>query len=120
MDTLTVRLNTQLRDEVERMLDSPRLSISSAIRVFLAHVVAQKALPFPVQAAPVQAPANDQDSLSVPSHVHVEGMRGKIGNAVHAMRFQFDPCDKGAVMATVRNIGQYAKAGQPAHLLARS
>ena len=50
----------------------------------------------------------------------MEVMRAEIGKAVHAMRFQFDPCDKGAVMATVRNIGQYAKAAQPAHLLARS
>ena len=51
--TLTVRLDTQLKDDAERTLDSLGLSMSSAIRVFLTHVVAQKALPFTVQAAPV-------------------------------------------------------------------
>ena len=56
--TLTVRLDTQLKDDAERTLDSLSLSMSSAIRVFLTHVVAQKALPFPVQATPVQTAAD--------------------------------------------------------------
>ena len=138
--TLTVRLDTQLKDEAERTLDSLGLSMSSAIRVFLTHVVAQKALPFPVQAAPVQAAADGQEPLNVPLHVHIEVMLEEIagisarvqqmeqaeqspekrkelreiGKAVRAMRFQFDPYNEGEVMAMVRKISQYAKAMQPA------
>jgi addiction module RelB/DinJ family antitoxin len=138
--TLTVRLDTQLKDEAERTLDSLGLSMSSAIRVFLTHVVAQKALPFPVQAAPPQAAADGQEPLNVPLHVHTEVMLEEIavisarlqqmaqaeqspekrkelsaiGKAVRAMRFQFDPYDEVEVMATVRKISQYAQALQPA------
>ena len=144
--TLTVRLDTQLKDEAERTLDSLGLSMSSAIRVFLTHVVAQQALPFPVQAAPVQAAAGAQEPLNVPLHVHIEVMLEEIavisarlqqmeqaeqspekrkelrdiGKAVRAMRFQFDPYNETEVMATVRKISQYAKAMQPAQLQARS
>ena len=148
--TLTVRLDTQLKDEAERTLDSLGLSMSSAIRVFLTHVVAQKALPFAVQAAPApvqaQAAADGQAPLNVPLHVHVEVMLEEIavisarlqqmeqveqspekrkelraiGKAVRAMRFQFDPYNEGEVMAMVRKISQYAKAMQPAQLPARS
>jgi addiction module RelB/DinJ family antitoxin len=144
--TLTVRLDTQLKDEAERTLDSLGLSMSSAIRVFLTHVVAQQALPFPVQAAPVQAAADGQEPVNVPLHVHIEVMLEeiavisarlqqmeqaeqspekrkelrKIGKAVRAMRFQFDPYNEGEVMAMVRKISQYAKALQPAQLQARS
>ncbi len=143
--TLTVRLDTQLKDEAERTLDSLGLSMSSAIRVFLTHVVAQKALPFPVQAAQVQA-ADGQEPLNVPLHVHIEVMLEEIavisarlqqmeqaeqspekrkelreiGKAVRAMRFQFDPYNEGEVMSMVRKISQYAKAMQPAELHARS
>ena len=144
--TLTVRLDTQLKEDAERTLDSLGLSMSSAIRVFLTHVVAQKALPFPVQAAPVQAVAVGQGPPNVPLHVHIEVMLGEIagisarlaqmeqaepspekrkelrqiGKAVRAMRFQFDPYNEGEVMAMVRKISQYAKAMQPAQLQARS
>ena len=146
--TLTVRLDTQLKDEAERTLHSLGLSMSSAIRVFLTHVVAQKALPFAVQAAPApaQAAADGQAPLNVPLHVHVEVMLEEIavisarlqqmeqadpspekrkelraiGKAVRAMRFQFDPYNEGEVMAMVRKISQYAKAMQPAQLPARS
>jgi len=55
--TLTVRLDPQLKDEGERKLDSLGLSMSSAIRVFLTHVVAQQVLPFPVQGTPSWATA---------------------------------------------------------------
>jgi addiction module RelB/DinJ family antitoxin len=139
--TLTVRLDTQLKDEAERTLDSLGLSMSSAIRVFLTHVVAQKALPFPVQAA-----ADGQHPVNVPLHVHIEVMLEEIavisarlqqmeqaeqspekrkelreiGKAVRAMRFQFDPYNEGEVMAMVRKISQYAKAMQPAQLQSRS
>ena len=144
--TLTVRLDTQLKDEAERTLDSLGLSMSSAIRVFLTHVVAQKALPFAVQAVPAQAAADGQAPLNVPLHVHVEVMLEEIavisarlkqmeqaepspekrkelraiGKAVRAMRFQFDPYNEGEVMAMVRKISQYAKAMQLAQLPARS
>ena len=143
--TLTVRLDTQLKDEAERTLDSLGLSMSSAIRVFLTHVVAHKALPFSVQAAPVQAAAGVLEPLDVPLHVHVEVMLEEIagisarlqqmeqveqspekrkelkaiGKAVRAMRFQFDPYNEGEVMAMVRKISQYAKAMQPGQLQAR-
>jgi len=139
--TLTVRLDTQLKDEAERTLDSLGLSMSSAIRVFLTHVVAQQALPFPVQAAPVQAAAEVHEPLDVPLHVHVEVMLEEIavisarlqqmeqaeqapekrkelreiGKAVRAMRFQFDPYNEVEAMAMVRKISQYAKAMQSAH-----
>ena len=139
--TVTVRLDTQLKDDAERTLDSLGLSMSSAIRVFLTHVVAQKALPFPVQAAPMQAAAAVQEPLDVPLHVHIEMMLEEIavisarlqqmeqaeqapdkrkelreiGKAVRAMRFQFDPYNEAEVMAMVRKISQYAKAVQPAH-----
>ena len=132
--TLTVRLDTQLKDDAERTLDSLGLSMSSAIRVFLTHVVAQKALPFPVQAAPVQAAAEVQEQLDVPLHVHIEVMLEEIvvisarlqqmeqaeqapekrkelreiGKAVRAMRFQFDPYNEVEVRAMVRKISQYA------------
>jgi len=138
--TLTVRLDTQLKDEAERTLDSLGLSMSSAIRVFLTHVVAQKALPFPVQAAPVQAVADGQEPLDVPLHVHIEVMLDEIavisgrlqqmeqaeqapekrkelreiGKAVRAMRFQFDPYNQVEAMTMVRKISQYAKAMQSA------
>jgi addiction module RelB/DinJ family antitoxin len=128
------------QDEAERALDSLGLSMSSAIRVFLTHVVAHKALPFTVQAAPVQAAADVQEPLDVPLHVHVEVMLeeiagisgrlaqmeqaeqsavkraelGEIGKAVRAMRFQFDPYNEVEVMAMVRKISRYAKALQPA------
>jgi len=69
--TLTVRLNTQLKEEAERTLDSLGLSMSSAIRVFLTHIVAQQALPFPVQAAPVASPQRE-DAIEYPLHVEVE------------------------------------------------
>ena len=144
--TLTVRLDTQLKDEAERTLDSLGRSMSSAIRVLLTHVVAQKALPFPVQAAPVQAAADGHEPLNVPLHVHIEVMLEEIavisarlqqmeqaeqspekrkelretGKAVRAMRFQFDPYNVGEVMTMVRKIGQYAKAMQPAKAQARS
>lgn len=144
--TLTVRLDSQLKDDAERTLDSLGLSMSSAIRVFLTHVVAQKALPFPVQAAPVQAEVDGQAPLNVPLHVHIEvmleeiaGISAKlaqmeqaeqspekrkelraIGKAVRAMRFQFDPYNEGEVMAMVRKISQYAKAMQPGQPQARS
>jgi addiction module RelB/DinJ family antitoxin len=137
--TLTVRLDTQLKDEAERTLDSLGLSMSSAIRVFLTHVVAQKSLPFAVQAAPVRAAADAQEPLDVPLHVHIEVMLEEIAvitarlqqmeqaetsadkrkelraisKAVRAMRFQFDPYNEGEVMAMVRKISQYAKAMQP-------
>jgi len=53
MDTTsTVRLDTQLKEKGERTLDSLGLSMSSVIRVFLTHVVAQQALPFLVQGTP--------------------------------------------------------------------
>jgi DNA-damage-inducible protein J len=138
--TLTVRLDTQLKVEAERTLDSLGLSMSSAIRVFLTHVVAQKALPFAVQAAPVRVAADTQEPLDVPLHVHIELMLEEIAvitarlqqmeqaetsadkrkelraisKAVRAMRFQFDPYNEGEVMAMVRKISQYAKAMQPA------
>jgi DNA-damage-inducible protein J len=140
--TLTVRFDARLKGEAERTLDSLGLSMSSAIRVFLTHVVAQKALPFPVQAAPAQvaAAAEVQRPLDVPLHVHVEVMLeeiavisgrlaqmeqaeqsaekraelGEIGKAVRAMRFQFDPYNEVEVMAMVRKISRYAKALQPA------
>ena len=83
--TLTVRLDTQLKDEAERTLDSLGLSMSSAIRVFLTHVVAQKALPFSVQATPVQA-APDGQALNVPFHIHIEVMLEEI--AVISARLQ--------------------------------
>ena len=54
------------------------LSMSSAIRVFLTQVVAQKALPFRVQAAPVQAVADGQEPLNVLLHVHIEVMLQEI------------------------------------------
>ena len=143
--TLTVRLDTQLKDEAERTLDSLGLSMSSAIRVFLTHVVAQKALPFPVQAAPVQAASDGREHVNVPLHVHIEVMLEEIalisarlqqmeqaeqfpekrkelrdiGKAVRAMRFQFDPYNETEVMATVRKISQYARAMQPAQMQAR-
>ena len=143
---LIVRLDTQLKDEAERTLDTLGLSMSPAIRVFLTHVVAQKALPFPVQAAPLQAAADDQGPLNVPLHVHIEVMLQEIavisarlqqmeqaeqspekrkelreiGKAGRAMRLEFDPCDEGEVMTMVRKISQYAKAMQPAQLQARS
>lgn len=139
--TLTVRLDTQLKDEAERTLDSLGLSMSSAIRVFLTHVVAQQALPFPVQAAPIQATARSEDALHVPLHVHIEVMLeeiaaisarlhqmaqteqsakkrkelNEVSQAVRAMRFQFDPYNEDEVMAMVRRISQYTKAMQPAH-----
>jgi len=139
--TLTVRLDTQLKDEAERTLDSLGLSMSSAIRVFLTHVVAQQALPFPVQAAPVQFAPEVHEPLDVPLHVHVEVMLEEIavisarlqqmeqaeqapekrkelreiGKAVRAMRFQFDPYNEVEAMAMVRKISQYAKAMQSAH-----
>ena len=69
--TLTVRLDTQLKDDAERTLDSLGLSMSSAIRVFLTHVVAQKALPFPVQVAPV-IKAQREDAIEYPLQVEVE------------------------------------------------
>ena len=85
--TLTVRLDTQLKDDAERTLDSLGLSMSSAIRVFLTHVVVQKALPFSVQAAPVQqAAADGQEPLNVPLHVHIEVMLEEI--AVISARLQ--------------------------------
>ncbi|MEO7852911.1 MAG: type II toxin-antitoxin system RelB/DinJ family antitoxin, partial [Rubrivivax sp.] len=138
--TLTVRLDTQLKNDAERTLDSLGLSMSSAIRVFLTHVVAQKALPFPVQAAPVQTAADVHEALAVPLHVHIEVMLEEIavisarlqqmeqaeqapekrkelreiGKAVRAMRFQFDPYNEVEVMAMVRTISKYAKAIQPA------
>ena len=144
--TLTVRLDNQLKAEAERTLDILGLSMSSAIRVFLTHVVAQKALPFPVQASPVQAAADGQELLDVPLHVHIEVMLEEIavisarlqqmeqaeqspekrkelreiGKAVRAMRFQFDPYNGGEVMTMVRKISQYAKAIQPDQLQARS
>ena len=143
--TLTVRLDTQLKDDAERTLDSLGLSMSAAIRVFLTHVVAQKALPFPVQAAPVQAAATGQEPLDVPLHVHIDVMveeiavisarlqqmeqaepspekrkaLREIGKAVRAMRFQFDPYDEGDVMAMVRKISQYARAMQSTQPQAR-
>jgi len=143
--TLTVRLDTQLKDEAERTLDSLGLSMSSAIRVFLTHVVAQQALPFPVQTAPVQAAADGQDPDNVPLHVHIEVMLEEIaaisarlqqmeqaeqspekrkelreiGKAIRAMRFQFDPYNETEVMATVRKISRYARAMQLAQLQAR-
>lgn len=135
--TLTVRLDTQLKDEAERTLDSLGLSMSSAIRVFLTQVVAQKALPFQVQVA-----AESQEPIKVPLHVHIEVMLEEIAlisvrlhqmedaeqsaekrkeireirNTVRAIRFQFDPYNEGEVMATVRKIRQYATALQPAQL----
>ena len=144
--TLTVRLDTQLKDEAERTLDSLGLSMSSAIRVFLTHVVTQKALPFPVQAAPVQTAAEGHEPPNVPLHIHIEVMLEEIavisarlqqmeqaepsaatrkelreiGKAVRAMRFQFDPYNEDQVMATVRTISQYARAMQPAKTQARS
>ena len=147
--TLTVRLDTQLKDEAERTLDSLGLSMSSAIQVFLTHVVAQKALPFPVQAAPVQTAAEIQAPLDVPLHVHIEVMLEEIavisdrlkqmeqaeqapekrkelreiGKAVRAMRFLFDPYNEVEAMAMVRKISQYAKvmqtANQPSNQLTR-
>jgi addiction module RelB/DinJ family antitoxin len=135
------------QDEAERSLDSLGLSMSSAIRVFLTHVVAQKALPFPVQAAPVlvAAAAEAQKPLDAPLHVHVEVMLeeiavisgrlaqmeqaeqsaekraelSEIGKAGHAMRFQFDPYNEVEMMAMVRKISRYAKALQPAQSSAR-
>lgn len=47
--TLTVRLDAKLKEEAERTLDTLGLSISSAVRVFLTHVVAQQAMPFPIR-----------------------------------------------------------------------
>ncbi len=138
--TLTVRLDTQLKDEAERTLDSLGLSMSSAIRVFLTHVVAQKALPFPVQSAPVQAgrllETQREDPIEYPLHVEVEVLLeqmaainarlfeleesesaslrrteiAKVREAVQAMRFQFDPYSKDEVLAMVQQIGQYASA----------
>jgi len=135
--TLTVRLDTQLKEEAERTLDSLGLSMSSAIRVFLTHVVAQQALPFPVQAAPVAYPQRD-DAIEYPLHVEVEvlleqmaaitarlfeleqgevdaGKRSELAQvrkAMRAMRFQFDPYSKSEVLAMVQRIGQYASALQ--------
>ena len=114
--------------------------------MFLTHVVTQKALPFPVQAAPVQTAVEGHEPPIVPLHVHIEVMLEEIavisarlqqmeqteplaakrkelreiGKAVSAMRFQFDPYNEGEVMAMVRTISQYARAMQPAKAQARS
>ena len=143
--TLTVRLDIQLKADAERTLDSLGLSMSSAIRVFLPQIVAQKALPFSVQAVPVRAAAEDSGPLAVPLHVHIEVMLEEvaaisarlqqleqaesspdkrkelrdIGKAVRAMRFQFDPYNGDEVMATVGKISRYAQALQAAGLQPR-
>jgi len=135
--TLTVRLDTQLKEEAERTLDSLGLSMSSAIRVFLTHVVAQQALPFPVQAAAVASPQRE-DAIEYPLHVEVEVLLeqmaaitarlfeleqgevdavkrselARVRKAMQAMRFQFDPYSKSEVLAMVQRIGQYASALQ--------
>jgi addiction module RelB/DinJ family antitoxin len=135
--TLTVRLDTQLKEEAERTLDSLGLSMSSAIRVFLTHVVAQQALPFPVQAAPVASPQRE-DAIEYPLHVEVEVLLAQMAaitarlfeleqgevdaakrselaqvrKAMQAMRFQFDPYSKSEVLAMVQRIGQYASVLQ--------
>ena len=135
--TLTVRLDTQLKEEADRTLDSLGRSMSSAIRVFLTHVVAQQALPFPVQAALVASPQRE-DAIEYPLHVEVEVLleqmaaitarlfeleQGEIDaakrselaqvrKAMQAMRFQFDPYSKSDVLAMVHRIGQYASALQ--------
>ena len=135
--TLTVRLDTQLKEEAERTLDSLGLSMSSAIRVFLTHVVAQQALPFPVQAAPV-ASRQREDAVEYPLHVEVEVLleqmaaitarlfeleRGEVDaakrselaqvrKAMRAMRFQFDLYSNSEVLAMVQRIGQYASVLQ--------
>jgi len=138
MDTaLTVGLDPQFKDDAERTLDSLGLSKSSAIRVSLTHVVAKKALPFPVQAAPV-ARAQREDTNEYPLHVEVEVLLEQMATitarlfeleqgetdaakcaelvqvrkAMQAMRFQFDPYSKSEVLAMVQRIGQYASALQ--------
>jgi len=135
--TLTVRLDTQLKGEAERTFDSLGLSMSSAIRVFLTHLVAHRSLPFPVQAAPAVR-AQREDAIEYLLHVEVEVLleliaaitarlfeleRGEfdaakraellqVCTAMQAMRFQFDPYSKSEVLAVVQWIGQYAGALQ--------
>jgi hypothetical protein len=140
--TMTVRLFTQIKDEAERLLDSlgPLLPpMSSASQAFSTHEVAYAAQPFP-------AAADGQASLNVPLHVHtgvmLEEIAGitvrlqhmeqaeqfpekrkqlrKIGKAVRARRFQFDPHNEGEVIAMIRKIGQYSRAIHPALLPVRS
>lgn len=128
--TLSLRIDSKLKADAERTLDHLGLSMSTAMRLFLTHVVAQQALPFPVQLAPVANP------LDVPTHVQAEVMLEQIASivarlhdmeaaephaerraemasvraALSAMRFQFDPYKPDEVMATVQRVGQYATA----------
>lgn len=81
--TLTVRLDARLKDEAERTLDSLGLTMSSAIRVFLTHVVAHEALPFPVQAASARTSsasggAGGREPLNLPVHIDIEAMLEEI------------------------------------------
>ena len=105
--------------------------------MFLTHVVAQKALPFPVQAGPV-ARVQREDAIEYPLHVEVEVLLEQMAtitarlfeleqgetdaakraelvqvrNAMQAMRFQFEPYSESEVLALVHRIGQYASALQ--------
>lgn len=91
-------------------------------------------------AEPVRTPADDLTTLDVPLHVHVEVMLETIavisaqlqqmeraepsaekrnellgiGQAVRAMRFEFDPYNEAEVVATARKIDLYAMAMQSA------
>lgn len=47
--TLSVRIDAKLKEDAERTLDALGISISSAVRAFLAQVVEQQALPFPIK-----------------------------------------------------------------------
>lgn len=135
--TLTVRMDPQLKVDAERTLDSLGLSMSSAIQVFLPHVIAQKALPFPVQDAPVSS-SQREDAIEYPLHVEFEALLEQMATitarlfeleqgetdaakwaelvqvrkAMQAMRFQFDPYSKSEVLAMVQRIDQCASALQ--------
>lgn len=58
METIVnVRVDAQLKADAEKALERMGLSMSSALRLFIAQVVREQRLPFPVQIEPVRLDA---------------------------------------------------------------
>lgn len=50
---LSVRVDATLKKDVEQCLDDMGMNLSTAINIYLKQIVRQRAIPFPVSAAPV-------------------------------------------------------------------
>lgn len=53
MATFSVRVDSQLKREVEECLQDMGLSMSAAINIYLRQIARSRAIPFPVSCAPV-------------------------------------------------------------------